>query len=111
MKNYHIIIFGLCLLLSSCATIMVTYFGDRLTPTTSVDIYYSEHDVIKPYKVIGHLNCPNYGPSYQDKEKAQLSDYAKKIGADAIVITGVTVNNGGTNALDVLNANALKYTN
>ena len=43
MKNYHIILLGLCLLLSSCLSQM-TYFGDKFPPTTSIDVYYSAHD-------------------------------------------------------------------
>ncbi len=104
MKNYHTLLIGICLLLSSCASI--TYLGDTLPPTTSVDIYYSAHDVTKQYKVIGHLTCLNGGVDYV---KAHLSAYAKKIGADAIVITGSTVNAAGANSSDVANADALKY--
>ena len=106
MKNYHIIIIGLCLLLSSCV-VPITYFGDKLTPTTSVDIYYSAHDVTKQYKVIGHLTIPNN--NRQDQIKAQLSAYAKNIGADAIVITGTDATKDSQDA--VVNADALKYTN
>ena len=101
MKNYHIIFFGLCLLLSSC---MVTYLGDRLSPTTSVDIYYSAHDVKKDYKVIGHMTFPNAGQNYV---KAKFIAYAKKVGADAVVITGTE----GTrdNQAAIVTADALKY--
>ncbi len=102
MKNYHVIVVaGLCLLSSG-----VTYFGDRLDRTTSVDIYYSAHDVTKPYKVIGHLTCANYG---QNADKRKLTAYAKKVGADAIVITGTTP--GEDSQAAVVNADALKYTN
>jgi hypothetical protein len=109
MKNLHIfIIAGLCLLLSSCAT--VTYFGDTVTPaTTNVDVFYSAHDVTKPYKVIGHLNYL-YGGD-QATVKAKFVAYAQKIGADAIVIIGRTIDTGGKTGSDVVNADALKYTN
>jgi hypothetical protein len=102
MKKYHTILIGLCLLLSSCVT--VSYLGDKLPPTTSVDIFYSAHDVTKPYKVIGHLTCPNGGT---DLTKTQLSTYAKKIGADAIVITGTDATKD--NQAAVVTADALKY--
>jgi hypothetical protein len=107
MKNYHIIILSLCILLSSCS-LNITYFGDKLPPTTSVDIYYSAHDVTKQYKVIGHLTCPN--TLSQDKIKAQLAAYAMKIGADAVVITGSTGNDSGKFS-EAIKADALKYTN
>jgi hypothetical protein len=106
MKNYQILMAGLLLFLSSCA--VPSYFGDKLAPTTSVDLFYSTHDVTKPYRVIGHLNFPN---GNQDEVKEQLIAAAKKVGADAIVITGSTVNNGGRFSSDVVNAEALKYTN
>jgi hypothetical protein len=106
MKNYQFIILGLCLFLASCATIAPTYFGDKFTPTSTVDIYYSAHDVKQPYKVIGHLTYPNTG---QEKVKSAFVAYAKTIGADAIVIVGNTVDNSGKYASDVVNADALKY--
>jgi hypothetical protein len=102
MKNYHIIIIGLCFLLSSCVT--VSYLGDKLPPTSSVDVYYSAHDVTKQYKVIGHLSCPSAGT---DLVKEQLTTYAKKIGADAIIITGTQATKD--NQAAVATADALKY--
>jgi hypothetical protein len=105
MKN-HIIIISLCFLLSACSVITPAYFGDKYPPTTSVDIYYSAHDVKQPYKVIGHLTLPNIG---QDSVKSKFVAYAKTIGADAIVITGNTIDTGGKVGSDVVNADALKY--
>ncbi len=106
MKNHRTILLSFCLLLSSCA-VVPSYFGDTLAPTTSVDVYYSAHDVQKSYKVMGHMNLPN---GNQDVVKEKLVTYAKKIGADAIIITGNTVDNGGKYSSDVVNADALKYT-
>lgn len=106
MKNHKTYLLSLCLLLSSCVA-MPSYFGDKLTPTTAVDVYYSAHDVQKNYKVIGHLNMPN---GNQDVVKEKLTAYAKKIGADAIIITGNTVNNSLKYTSDIVNADALKYT-
>ena len=101
MKNY-LIASVLCLLLSSCG--VVTYLGDKYPPTTSVDVYYSAHDVTKAYKVIGHMNYPNMG---QNAVKAKFIQYAKSIGADAIVITGTDATKD--NQAAVVNADALKY--
>jgi hypothetical protein len=102
IKNYQLAIIALCFLLSSCAT--VSYFGDRLTPTSAVDTYYSAHDVTKAYKVIGHLTYPN---GNQETVKAKLIDYAKSIGADAIIISGTEATKD--NQAAVVNADALKY--
>ena len=104
MKNYHFVIVALCLLLSACA-IPVTYFGDRLQPTNNVEIYYSAHDVKREYKVIGHLTCANCND--QETVKTQLVNYARQIGADAIIIVGSDATKNGQDA--VINADALKY--
>jgi hypothetical protein len=107
MKNYHIITASLCLLLlSSCLTLKPTYFGDKFPATTSVDIFYSAHDVKQAYKVIGHLTIANIG---QDSVKSKFVAFAKTIGADAIVITGNTVDTGGKTGSDIVNADALRY--
>ncbi|MBS1526312.1 MAG: hypothetical protein JST19_11725 [Bacteroidetes bacterium] len=100
MKNYLIAI-GISLLLSSC---MVTYIGDKLSPTTSVDVFYSAHDVTKPYKVIGHMTYPNSG---KEGVKDKFVKYGKSIGADAIVITGTESTSDTQSAY--VNADALKY--
>ena len=57
--------------------------------------------------MIGHLTIPNV--LKQDSIKSKLVAYAKTIGADAVVITGNTVNDGGKSASDIVNADALKY--
>jgi len=111
MKNYRPILIGLCLLLSSCAAALrasePTYFGDTFPATSKVDIYYSEHDVKQGYKVIGHMAYTNFAP---DVVKAKLSEFAKKIGADAVIITGTEdVRNDAPTGL--IKADALKYNN
>jgi len=108
MKTYHLFLISLCLVLSSCGVLEpASYFGDTLaTPTTSVDIYYSAHDVKKDYRVIGHLTCPNTG---QGPVTKALVAKAKAVGADAIVITGNTIDSSGKSTSDTVTADALKY--
>jgi len=106
MKD-RITILGLSLLLSACGTIAPNYFGDKFSPTDSVDLYYSTHDVKQEYKVIGHLTITKV--IGQDSVKAKLVGYGKKIGADTIVILGNTVNDGGKVPSDIVNADALRY--
>ena len=102
MKNF-IAIVSLSLLLSACAA--VSYVGDKYPPSTSVETFYSAHDVTKPYKVIGHMTYPaGYGT---DAIKAKFVEYGKSIGADAVVITG---NQGlKDNEHAYVTADALKY--
>lgn len=102
-KNYLFIIISFCFLLASCA-FPVTYLGDRLTPTSSIDFFYSAHDVKTNYKVIGHLVCNNVRES---QVKQSLIEYGKKIGADAIVLLGTSAN--GDTPAGMVNADALKY--
>lgn len=104
MKNLLLIIS--IAILAACGAIQPSYFGDKLPPTTSVNLFYSTHDVKQPYTVIGHLTIPNIG---QEMVKNKLIDYAKTIGADAVVITGNTVNDGNKSSSDIVNADALKY--
>jgi len=90
-------------LLSSCSS-LVTYVGDQYPATKTVDIYYSAHDVKKPFKVIGHMAYPDGGTSMV---RSAFAAYGKKIGADAIVITGTENSKEGQAA--IVNADALKY--
>ncbi len=106
MKKQLLLVAGLCLLICSCAIVPITYFGDRLSPTTSVDLYYSTHDVKHEYKVIGHLTCQNF--LNQEEVKRKLSDYGKSIGADAVVILGT--DNAKNDQAAIVTADALKYT-
>ena len=106
MKN-RVTLFCFCLLLSACGAITPNYFGDKFSPTDSVDLYYSTHDVKQEYKVIGHLTITNV--IGQDSVKAKLVAYGKKIGANAVVILGNTVNDGGKVPSDIVNADALRY--
>src|ERR1700753_725937 len=103
MKKLHLIVLSVCYLLTSCAT--ATYFGDKYPPTTTVDTYYSAHDVKKDYKVIGHLTYPNLN---HETVKNSLVIAAMKIGADAIIITGTDATKD--NQAAVVTADALKYT-
>lgn len=106
MKNLLLILSILLFIGSSI--VQPAYFGDRLPPTSSVDLSYSTCDVTQPYRVIGHLTFPNIG---QQAVKGKLVAYAKTIGADAVVITGNTVGTGGKYGSDVVSADALKYSN
>jgi hypothetical protein len=105
MKTNHKITFlaiSFCLLLSSCVT--VSYFGDKMPPTSNVDIYYSAHDVKRDYKVIGHLTCNNLS---QTAVKEKLIAYGQKISADAVVISGTDATKDSQAAY--ITADALVY--
>src|ERR1700761_2808912 len=102
IKN-HTLLIVLCLALGSCA-VPVSYIGDKLPPTTSVDIYYSAHDVTKSYKVIGHMSYANIGT---DQLKAKFQQFAKTIGADGVIISGTEASKNDAQAS--VDADAIKY--
>jgi hypothetical protein len=106
MKNQVLLIAVILLLISSCVIIPVTYFGDRLPPTTSIEIYYSAHDVKHEYKVIGHLTCPNFLD--QEEVKSKLSDYAKNCRCRCRSYLGTDKSKDSQAA--IVTADALKYT-
>ncbi len=91
------------MLFTSCYT--VGYFGDKLPPTEHTDIYYSAKDVKRAHKVLGHMTYPSVG---QKTVTAKLSNYARSIGADAIIIFGTE--NSSAHDNDVVKADAIKYT-
>ncbi len=101
LKNW--ILAAGCLLLSSCET--ATYVGDRHDPaTTNVEVFYSTHDVKKQYKVLGHMVWPN---NNADEARQKMIEYARNVGADAIIITGTQTTKD--NAVAAINADAIVY--
>ena len=103
MKKRFIRLILFFIVLSSCS-IGITYIGDKYPATSAVDIYYSAHDIGKPYRVIGHMSYPNSGTNMV---RSAFAAYGKKIGADAFVITGTE--NAKNNQAATINADALKY--
>lgn len=78
--------FTLFIFLSSC-TPTIHYFGDAYKPSANLDVFFDEKDVIKPYKVIGHMTHDtriNYDPEIL---QAEMEREARTKGADAIIYT------------------------
>ena len=75
------------LFVSACAE--VDYVGDSYPPTTHIDVFYSEHDVEKDYRVMGHAVA--HAGEFVSTQKLQdaLVDEARDRGADGIIITGL----------------------
>jgi hypothetical protein len=93
---------GCRFLLSSCG--VITYIGDKYPPTDNVDVYYSAHDIKKPYKVIGQMSYSNDGTKL---DKSAFIAYGKTMGADAIVITGTEATKDSQ--APIATADAAKY--
>ena len=72
--------------LSGCAK--VYYVGDDFAPTETVDFYYGEEAIDKPYDLIGH----GLGSGFfvrTKKIKSKLIEEAKSRGADAVLLRGL----------------------
>ena len=99
------------LLVFGCAS--VNYVGNSLTPTMSVDTYFSEDAIEKEYTIIGHAIGSGVWVS-SEKIQAKLIKEAKTRGADAILITGigresVSMGEGSSASENQINASFLKY--
>ena len=86
--NGKIIVLMLSMLLfvTACGDdVDVDYLGDSYTPTSHVDVYFSEEDVTEGYLVIGHATADG-----GDTEALQetLIEKARDNGADGIIFEG-----------------------
>jgi hypothetical protein len=100
LKLHHFIIL-LSLFLTSCAT--AAYLGDNYPSTEKVDVFYDAKDVKQDYKVIGHLTINYTDDSIE--AKTTLSEKARQVGADGIIILQVSGNNDKAS----IRADAIKY--
>jgi len=86
------------------------YVGNSFSPTTAVDVYFSEEEIETDYTVMGHaLGSGAWGASYA-KIQEKLIKEAQHRGADAILITGlgqthISIGEDGSQ----INASFLKY--
>ena len=82
-----VLILSMILFVSACGgdDVDVDYLGDSYTPTSHVDVYFSEDDVPEGYLVIGHATADG-----GDTEVLQetLIEKARENGADGIIFEG-----------------------
>lgn len=110
MKKYVIFALAPLMLLFSCG-ISFHYMGDTLPPTTNVDIYYSSHNVKKPYTVFGKASDSGINIK---KIQSRILEEAKKHGANGIIYSNMQssneVSNGNSDPSSiVINANFIEY--
>ncbi len=72
--------------LTGCAR--VYYVGDEFAPTETVDFYYGEDAIDKPYDLIGHGLGSGFFVRTR-KIKSKLIEEAKSRGADAVLLQGL----------------------
>lgn len=108
MKKYLPFTILASLLLLSCES--VRYIGTSYPQTDHVDIYYSAHDVKKPYEVIGKAS--NAGNNLQ-KNQDKIINEAKKRGANGVIYSDMqkttSVAGGSSSTSDVLTADFIRY--
>jgi hypothetical protein len=101
MKKRHILPL-LFLLLTAC-TLPLEYTGQKYPPTKRVDVYHQGQQIKRPYKVMGKMASHRYS---MDIVLSRFNDFAKKNGADAIIILP-----GDGSKPERTNAELIKYTN
>ena len=81
-----VLILLMLLFVSACGDdVDINYLGDSYTPTSHVDVYFSEDDVTEGYLVIGHATADG-GTTEALQEK--LIEKARESGADGIIFEG-----------------------
>ena len=81
-----VLVLSMLLFVNACGDdVDVDYLGDSYTPTSHVDVYFSEDDVTEGYLVIGHATADR-----GDTEALQetLIEKARENGADGIIFEG-----------------------
>ena len=64
----------------------IDYVGDSYLPTSDVDVYFSEADVLEDYRKMGYATAE--GGSAEELQD-RLIEKARKSGADGIVFEGI----------------------
>lgn len=85
-KFYFLLFTGL-ILLGGCTKL--DYIGDEYAPTTNVEMFFSEDDVTREHKVMGHLIATANDMVSAEKMQKEMKKKAMAKGADAIIILGM----------------------
>lgn len=72
-----------------CACTKLDYIGEEYAPTTNVEMYFSEADVTREHKVMGHLVATADDMVSAEKMQKEMKKKAMEKGADAIIILGM----------------------
>ena len=82
-----VLILLMILFVSACGRddVDIDYLGDSYTPTSHVDVYFSEDDVTEAYLVMGHATAD--GGTTETLQET-LIEKARENGADGIIFEG-----------------------
>ncbi len=87
--SFFLVFSILIMLLFSTCTPQVHYLGDRLQPTTEIDVYYDENDVEWEYRTIGKMTHSNMLDYEAETIKNKMIQKAKANGGDGIIFLDV----------------------
>lgn len=93
MKNTKSTLCGLALSLLAAAALFsgctsIDYVGEEYPPTTKVDLFFSEDDITREYKVMGHLLATAEEGISAEKMQKDIKKKAMEKGADGVVVLG-----------------------
>ena len=82
-----VLILSMILFFTACGgdDIDIDYLGDFYTPTSHVDVYFSENDVTEDYLVMGHAAADG---GETEALQETLIEKARESGADGIIFEG-----------------------
>lgn len=70
----------------------IKYIGESYPPTDHVDVFFSEDDIEREYKVMGHVDATAGTFVSVEKMFEDLKNKAMEKGADGIVVLGLDEN-------------------
>jgi hypothetical protein len=79
---------ALCLLLLVPACAHVDYIGRSYPPTSNVELFFAEADVVESYEVMGRVHARANDLVSAEKLQTKIMEKARANGADAVVILG-----------------------
>lgn len=79
-------IFGLALVF---ACTKIDYVGESYSPTTQVDMYFSEDEVTREHRVMGRMVAHANDAVSAEKMQKKMMKKAREKGADGIIILGL----------------------
>ena len=78
----------LACLAAGCATI--DYVGENYQPTAHVDLYFSEADVPKQFKVIGQMTASGDQFLSSSSLNTKMMARARNVGADGVIVLQIS---------------------
>jgi len=89
VSRSNALLLGVMLLLIMGSCTKIDYIGDEYPPTSNIEMYFSEEDVTREHRVMGHLIATADDLVSAEKMQKAMKKKAMEKGADAIIILGL----------------------